>query len=619
MYHFPMSAHGYHPHHQRRPGDRLRWLEVIFLAIGAVVAARLFWLQVVNGAEYRLLATDQHELQEKLIPQRGKILVRDRADDSLHPLATNRDAWIVYAVPREMKDPGDVARQLAPALPAAFSASTTEATLVASWMANPDDPYEPIAKGLTTEQAEVIRALKLPGIGLVKGWARYYPEADIGGQVIGFVRTEDDGTGKGSYGVEGALNDVLAGKVGYVDAQKDAGGRRITVGSGAINEAVDGSDVILTIDRIIQHEACAQLKAWVKQHGADGGSVVIMNPNTGAVLAMCSAPDFDPANYGATKDLQSFNNPATFGQYEPGSVFKAFTLAVGLDRGKITPKTTYVDTGEVKLDDFVIHNSDLAAHGVQTMTQVLDESLNTGTVFVQQQVGREGFKVGIEKFGFGKLTGIELTPEAKGDVTSLGKKGEAFAGTASYGQGLSITPIQLAAAYSALANGGTLMRPYIVEEIVRPDGTREKTKPQTVTRAISQGAAHLITGMLVSVVERGHGKRAGVPGYYVAGKTGTAQVPDPHGRGYLKDVTIGGFAGYAPADNPKFTMIVKIDRPRDVQWAEASAAPLWGSIAKFLLSYLQVPMDRDPAAAPELPDLPVVTSTAPVATSTGSL
>ncbi len=615
----PVSQ-AYHPtaRSSRSGNDRLQKLELILCALAVVIVLRLFVLQVVHGGEYRLLASDQHDLQEQLIPERGRILVRDKVDDTLHPLATNRDAWTVYAVPRQMEDPKQVAQQLVPLLPSdpdQPSASSTAAELAANWSAKKDDPYEPIANGLMTEQADAIRALKLPGIGLVKGWARFYPEQGIGGHLVGFVRPTDDGAGEGAYGIEGAFNDVLSGKSGLVSGVKDAGGRRIAFGEGTFQEAVDGSDIVLTIDRTIQHEACRRLEAAVKRHGADGGSVVIITPSTGAVLAMCSVPDFDPSHYGDVEDIAVFNNPATFSQYEPGSVFKAFTMAVGLDRDKILPKTTYVDTGEEKIDEFTIRNSDGKAHGLQTMTQVLDESLNTGTIFVQRLVGQDVFRKGIEAFGFGKPTGIELTPEAKGDVAALARKGDIYGATSSYGQGLSVTPIQLAAGYAALGNGGTFMRPYIIDEIIHRDGSREKTKPQTVGQAMSLKASRLLTGMLVSAVERGHGKRAGVPGYYVAGKTGTAQVPDSKGGGYLKDITIGSFAGYAPSENPRFAMLVKIDHPRDVQWAESSAAPLWGEIARFLLSYLDVPLERDPGAIPEveaLPPLQEVTSTAPV-------
>lgn len=605
---------GYHPNAERhRPaGDRLRWLEWFFIGLGILVAARLFMLQIWGGKTYRLLASNQQELEEKLIPDRGRILSRDRADGSLHPLATNRDAWTLYVSPRDMKNPGEVARALAP-----YASTGTEADLVAAWSGKENDPYEPVAKNLMTEQAEAIKALGLEGVGLVKGWARFYPESGIGGHLIGFVRPNADGMGEGVYGVEGSYDEVLAGRSGFVSGQKDADGRRLLLGDAAVRDATDGSDIVLTIDRTIQHEACKRLVDAIRGHSADGGSVVILVPQTGAVLALCSVPDFDPSNYGATKELSAFNNPVTFAQYEPGSVFKAFTMAIGLDRDKILPKTTYTDTGAEEIDDFTIKNSDGKAHGLQTMTQALDESLNTATIFVQRLVGKDGFRAGVEKFGFGKPTGLGLTPEAKGDISPLSRKGDIFAATGSFGQGISVTPIQLAAGYAALANGGTLMRPYVVDEIIRSDGTRERTKPQTVTRAISPKAARLITGMLVSAVELGHGKRASVPGYYVAGKTGTAQVPDPKGPGYLKDVSVGSFAGYAPANDPKFVMIVKIDRPRDVQWAEASAAPLWGSIASFVLSYLDTPMERPLNDKPDASSrpIPTATSTPEIATS----
>lgn len=633
-----VAAHGHRV--QRGPRGsvegRLRWLQIFFILLGSVILIRLFVLQIWQGKSYRLLATNQHELQARLIPERGKILVRDRVDGTLHPLATNRDAWTLYAVPREMKDPGAVARALAPLLPVTVvagaegsasdsavpalvgGASTTEASLALVWSSSPDDPYEPIAKNLTTEQADVIRAAGLPGIGLAKNRARFYPENNLGGHVIGFVRPGDDGVGQGAYGVEGAFDEVLAGRAGFVNGLKDAGGRRLPSGDGVIREASNGSDVVLTIDRTIQHEVCRRLNDAVKRHGAAGGSVVVLEPQTGAVIALCSVPDFDPGAYGSVKDLNAFNNPVTFAQYEPGSIFKAFTMAIGLDRDQISPKTTYVDTGAEEIDDFTIKNSDGKAHGVQTMTQALDESLNTATIFVQRLVGKEAFKRGIEQFGFGAPTNIELTPEAKGDISGLSRKGSVFAATASFGQGISATPIQLAAGYAALANGGILMRPYIVDEILRPDGTREKTNPQTVGRAISARASRLITGMLVSAVELGHGKRAGVPGYYVAGKTGTAQVPNPHGAGYLKDESIGSFAGYAPSEDPRFVMVVKIDRPKDVMWAEASAAPLWGEIATFLLSYLQVPMERARTPVKEIPTVPDAPSSTPAVVSSTS-
>jgi cell division protein FtsI/penicillin-binding protein 2 len=586
-----------------RPDARLRFLDWAFACAAAAIVLRLANFQIMQYGLYSLYASDQHELAAKLFPTRGQIFVRDKADGALHPLATNRLSWQVYAVPKEMKDPVAVAHTLSAAL------SLPDADLVSKLTKRPDDPYEPLAKDVNPDIVDALKAQNFPGVGFVNSDARLYPEKGMGGQLIGFVQADANNGGVGKYGIEGSQDRILAGTAGNIVAEKDAGGRRLAIGQTFLQEAVNGSDIVLTVDRTIQYKACDVIMRAVQNHQADGGSLIVIDPQTGAVLAMCSSPDFDPTDYGKIKDLSQLNNPVTLNAYEPGSVFKGVTMAAGLDTGKVLPKTTYVDTGVEEIDDFKIKNSDGLAHGLQTMTQVLDESLNTGTIFVQRQLGKDPFRAYVEAFGFGKKTGVELSPESKGDISSLSRKGSVFAATASFGQGITVTPIQLIAAYGALANGGKLMRPYIIDEIIHPDGTREHVKPHEISRPISLRASRLISGMLVSVVENGHGKRAGVPGYYVAGKTGTAQVARTDGAvGYQKDVTIGSFAGYAPASDPKFVMLVKIDHPRDVQWAESSAAPVFGEMARFLLTYFRVPPER-PITAPPPPSAPTFTAT----------
>lgn len=591
------------------PDRRSVFLFWTFVALGAIIVVRLVYLQIMQYGLYALYASDQHELAAKLLPTRGQIFVRDRADGALHPLAANRLAWQVYAVPKEMKDPVGEAHALSTAL------SLPDVDVVAKLTKRPDDPYEPLAKDVDADVVNALTAQNLSGVGFVKSTARLYPEKGLGGQLIGFVSSGQGGV-SGKYGVEGSFEKLLAGIPGKISAEKDASGQRLIIGQTDLQQAVNGSDIVLTIDRTIQYKTCAMIQKAVGDHQADQGSIVVMDPQTGAILAMCSFPDFDPSNFGQVKDLSVLNNPVTLNAYEPGSVFKAFTMAAGIDAGKVTPKTTYIDKGVEEIDDFKIKNSDGKAHGVQSMTQVLDESLNTGTIFVQRQLGKESFHRYVNAFGFGDRTGIGLTPEAKGDVSSLSKKGDIFAATASFGQGITVTPVQLVAAYAALANGGKLLRPYIVDEIIHPNGTRERTKPILEGQPISSRTARLISGMLVSTVENGHGKKAGVPGYWVAGKTGTAQVAGSNGRGYLKDVTIGSFAGYAPASDPKFVMLVKLDHPRDVQWAESSAAPLFGQMAKFLLDYFQVPPERPITVPPPSPELPLLNQTTTSTSST---
>jgi len=435
--------------------------------------------------------------------------------------------------------------------------------------------------------------LKIDGVGFVWKIYRYYPENNIGAHILGYV-TDTDEVAKGNYGLEGFFNDELSGLAGSVKAERGAGGSLIIINDREYNKPKDGSDLILTIDRSIQFFACEKLNIAVQKHGADSGSVIVINPKTGEILAMCGYPDFDPNNYSEVKNLKYLNNPAIFSNYEPGSIFKVITMSMGLDQEKVTPETTYNDTGVVQVGAYKMLNSDKKANGIQTMTQVLEKSLNTGAIFVTQKVGFPVFKNYMDAYGFGEVTGIELGGEAKGNINQLNiKKNQAlYYYNASFGQGISVTAIQMIAAFGAIANQGILMKPYLVKEIIQENGEKNITEPRAIRRVISERAASLLGGMMVNVVENGHGKKAAVAGYYVGGKTGTAQVPRKDGRGYESGAHIGSFAGFAPVDNPVFAMIVRMDNPRDVEWAESSAAPLFGEIAQFILSYEKVPTSR---------------------------
>lgn len=585
------------------------WLVGGLIGLGfLVVAARLFQLQVLEYDTYKLLASDQHGAEEQLVPERGSVLLKDRFDGSLHPVAVDRDTWNVFAIPREIKDASSTAMTVAEFTGAPFHE-------LFAFFSVATGTYRVVARDVPMEQAEALRGKRLPGIGVFKAPSRSYPEQGLGGHIFGFVGQNEQGHRVGRYGIEGSMNAELAGIYGSIKLETDAAGRPLSIGTTQLEAARDGSDIVLTIDRTIQYEACRKITQAVKEFEADGGTIIVMDPATGAVWAMCSAPDFDPAKYGEISSVGVLNNPAVFVHFEPGSIFKPLTIAAALDAELINPRTTYEDKGEEKIDDFTIRNSDKRAHGVQTMTDVLQKSLNTGTIFVQRLLGKERFREYVKKFGIGTKTGIEIGPEATGDIRPLDKPGQIYVATASYGQGITSTPIQMTSAFQALANGGTLMRPYIVQEVIAPDGTKTVTAPSEIRQVVSSRAARLVSGMMVNVVEYGHGKRAAVPGYYVAGKTGTAQIPNPNGPGYLPDATIGSFVGYAPSDHPKFVMLVKIDRPRTVQFAEASAAPVWGDMASFLLKYLQVQPER-PITDTPAPQPPAPTPESPSATST---
>ncbi|MFA6908939.1 MAG: penicillin-binding protein 2 [Patescibacteria group bacterium] len=562
-----------------KPGDRLKVLTIVLSVFALALVTRLGHIQIFQHTFYVALAQDQHELSEHLLAERGEIFVRE--DGKLFPLAANKDVFLVYAVPRNIEDPELAATKLSELL------TLEKAEVLTRLTKNPEDSYEPIKKQVEKEVVEQIKALDLKGIGFERETNRLYPEKNIGSHVLGFVGFNNERR-VGQYGLEGYWNTQLAGKNGFLQADRDATGRWITVGSTKLEEKQDGDSIILTIDRTIQYKACSALDEAVAKHGATGGSLVIMEPSTGKILALCGAPDFDPNAYNEVEDVNVFLNPATYDVYEPGSVFKPITMAAAMNEGKVTPTTTYDDTGNVKIGSYTIRNSDGKANGISTMTEVLEKSLNTGAIFAAEQIGEEKFEEYVKKFGFGEKTGIEIDSEQAGDISSLAEHKEIYMATGSYGQGITVNTIQLLAAYGALANHGLLMKPYIVDEVMRPDGTSDKRQPESVRQVVTPETAAKISAMLANVVQNGHGQRAGVPGYFVAGKTGTAQIPLQGKRGYDPNQTIGSFVGFAPVDDPQFVMIARIDRPQDVQFAESSAAPLFGQIAAFMLPYLGV-------------------------------
>lgn len=563
----------------------VRWGMVFFVLL---IVLRLIVLQVIDHDVYQALASGQHQIFEELYPHRGDVLIHDLKDGSLLPIATNQQLAFVYADPRRIERPERTAQEVGTVL--GWEDERIEA--LAKRLDQPEDPYEPIQRHVSDGLLAKITELELPGIYFVREETRLYPEDGLGGHLIGFVGANEDGTYSGKYGVEGAFDELLAGTPGFLHSERDIAGRLIAVGERSVQRAEDGANVVLTIDRTIQFMACRALKAAVARHGADGGSVVILDPVTGKIYAMCGAPDFTPSKYGEAASIEVFNNPAIFNAYEPGSIFKPITMAAALDTAQVTPSSTYEDTGEVVISDHTIKNSDEKAHGIQTMTQALEQSLNTGMIYAMRQAGQDTFVDYVKSFGFGERTGVELSVESPGNISSLDLGPEIYAATGSFGQGITVTPLQMAAAYGAIANGGVLKRPYLVEEVRYPDGRVEQTKVQEVRRVMEEKHARLLGAMLVAVIEHGHGGRAGAEGYYMAGKTGTAQVPRTDGKGYYDDVTIGSFAGFGPVEDPKFAMVVRIDHPKDVKWAESTAAPLFGEIGGFLLKYFNVEPTR---------------------------
>jgi cell division protein FtsI/penicillin-binding protein 2 len=542
-------------------------------------------LSVVQHDYFQAMAENQHGFVQKLTPARGEIYVKDRVSEKPYPVATNTIKYIIYAVPREIELPDETAGKLAELL-------KLDRAEVLGKITDTKRGYVPLVKGVSDDLVSQVTKAKLVGIHLDEEPTRVYPAGDFLSQVVGFVGYGSEGDQRmGLYGLEKYFEKQLAGTPGVIEAEADHKGNWITGSKRTFTPAIDGVDLQLTIDRSIQFKAETVLKEAVEKHGAESGNVIIADPKTGAILAMANYPSFNPNEYNKAKNPSVYQNLATTQNFEPGSTMKTITMAAALDAGVVSPTSTFEDTGVVEIDGYKIQNSDLKAHGNVPMTYIIRESLNTGAIYVQQKTGNQRFADYLKKFGFGSATEIEL-PENVGNLANLkNSKADINFFTASFGQGITVTPIQMLQSYIAIANNGKIMQPYIIESITDPGKKKtEKTEPKVVREVISPRAASYTTAMLVDNVENGHGKRAGVPGYYIGGKTGTAQIAQ-EGK-YLANTNIGSFVGFGPIEDPKFVMIVNVVKPQGVKFAESTAAPAFGEIAKFILNYMEVPPTR---------------------------
>lgn len=410
------------------------------------------------------------------------------------------------------------------------------------------------------------------------GAKRYYPQKFLAAQVVGFFGGEDIG----QYGVEGYYNDKLTGEIKFQEGERNPW---VNFFYSEKNQPQKGEDVILTIDYNIQFKA-EQLLIQAKENlNIEGGEIIVMNPMSGKILAMANFPDFDPNEYATQENFEVFKNNAIQEAFEPGSIFKPITMAAALDQGKITPQTTYVDIGEAKIAGHTIYNYDKRVWDRITMTNVLEKSINTGAIFAKNQIGNKIFLDYVDRFGFFERTGIDLQGEILASNKTLKKGRDINFATASFGQGIEVTPIQMMIAYSAIANGGKIVKPYVIENF--------DNKNLEIENAISSKSASQTTAMLCSVVQNGFSKQARVPGYYIAGKTGTGQIPwtslGVDKEGY-SDKTWQSFMGFAPAFDPEFLILVKLDNPA-AKTAEYSAIPVFKELAKYIIDYLEIPRD----------------------------
>lgn len=553
---------------------RLIALLVFFLLYGGVLSGRLAYFQIGQHTVLASKADAEHWSEEQIIPRRGAIT--DRNGDLL---ASNISADSVYAVPQLIKDPAGVAAVLSGIL-----GEPTEKLI--PLLSQEGSGWVPLKKRLDIELSTKLEEMDIPGIYLEHGVKRAYPNGDFAAHLLGFANYEN----KGAYGLEGAYDSIVGGVPGVMVAERDSGGSRIGVGRWQWKPPTEGSDLVLTIDSAVQHIVERKLDEAIAKNKALSGTAIVMDPKTGAILAMASRPAFDPNRFAVT-DQELFKNPAISDLFEPGSTFKVVTMAAGLASGVIQPETSFDCKGRVTVYGYTITNWDRTAHGQESMTDVLVRSCNIGSSFISTQLGSDAFYTYVRAFGFGQPTGIDLQGEETGIVKRPGDSDSGWTPidlyTNSFGQGISVTPIQVVAAVAAVANDGKLMRPYVVQKVVQNGKVMQDVKPQLVREVVTPEVARTVTHMLVESVNTGEAREAGVEGYLVAGKTGTAQVPT--GDGYDNSATIGSTIAYAPAGDPRFVVFVKLDKPADNPWGSRTAGPVVGEITRELLMYYRIP------------------------------
>lgn len=555
---------------------RISILAAFFLVLLLILIGRLIQKQIFEHQEYLAMAKDQQQFSQSELAERGKILMHDdlESNGSLVELAIDVKKYDISVIPKNISNKSQTAQILSSILGLSNEELFNKI--------NNDKLYlPPIAKSVDGTVADKIKEQSLSGVLVTDVYSRFYPENQLLSQSLGFVNA--DGVGK--YGLENYYNNELTGYSGQKLAEKDTLGRIIDL----IKEqpAQNGDTLVLTVDRSVQYYVEKTLERAITEYQADSGSVIIVEPATGRIVALANKPDFNPNEFNkiTVDKLSLFMNEAISGAWEPGSIMKPVTMSAALDTGKVTPETTGDYPNMVVVDGYEIHTALDESFGHETMTQVLENSDNVAMVDVSNKLGNETMYNNLQSFGLLDKTNIDISGESTGQIPNLKNWRNISRANISFGQGITVTPIQMVMAYAAIANGGKLVTPHIVDKIIDGNGNEKNIQTKEVAQVVQSSTATQIKDMLVSVVVNGHGKKAAVSGFKIAGKTGTAQVAKADGNGYEEDIHNGSFAGFAPADNPKFAMLVRLNNPKTVEFAESSAAPVFGQIANYLLNY----------------------------------
>ena len=548
---------------------RILWAFLLLFAGLSTVACRLFFLQIQQGEQLSERVTKQYERRLPIVSRRGTIYERSGRE-----LAVSLKVSSVFAQPAAIEDVPGTARALARVL------SQPARELGARLMS--DKSFLWIQRQVEAAQAGAITDLGLKGIGLLPESRRYYPRQELAAHVLGMVGLDD----RGLEGLEYQYDDLLGGQPQYVVAQQDALGRIIFRQEPGRQAPI--FDLHLTIDEVLQYVAERELAKGVERSQAKGGSAVVLDPHTGEILALANVPSYDPNRYRQASSAVRRDRAVT-DSFEPGSMFKAILLAGALEEGVVRPEDRlYAENGAIEVSGVTIRDHEKL--GWLTVRQAIAQSSNVGAIKIGQKLGKSLYYHYMSGFGFGTLTGMDLPGEVPGLIRRPRSWSALSLASLSMGQEIAVTPVQMATAFAAVANGGSLVRPHVVQALATPDGSlARRVEPVAIRQVISPQTAQTVLSVLTSVVEEGTGKEAALEEYTVAGKTGTAQKLDPATGRYSHRKVVASFIGAVPAESPRLVILVVIDEPETLRWGGSIAAPVFREIAKEAMQYLQVP------------------------------
>jgi stage V sporulation protein D (sporulation-specific penicillin-binding protein) len=558
-----------------------------------VIIGRLFQIQILEYDIYKARADKKHQGKFTLVGDRGNIYFQNLKSGTDFPVAINLITYDIGIDASLLSQNESNKVQIKEFIEQNFP-DIDKAKLEEEFNKT-DNKYYIFVKDVPEATVNPIKDKKLRGLILEKKSTRYYPEKTLGSQVLGFVSKNDN---TGQYGVEKYYEDILRGEDGYANVEaKDRRGVWLLNTSIDKKDAVNGSNIVLTIDHTLQFKLEEVLAKLAQEYKTKVALGAIMDPKTGDILAMASNPTFDINEYNKVSDPKVYQNPLVSSRYDQGSIFKPITVGIGLDKGVITPNTTYDDKGKEIINASEISNWSNKTYGIQSMSYALENSLNLGMIFIQRKLGRDAFAAGIiDQFQIGNKTGIDLPGEVNNDISNLRKSAKDARdieyANISFGQSIPMTPIRMLTSFNSIVNEGKIVKPRIVKSIQSPDGDIKTFEPEIQGQSMSAESARQLSEMLVDVVEKGSAKPAAVEGYSIGGKTGTGQIL-VNGK-YIKNggPTYQSFIEFATLDNPKYTLLISLDTPQGSRFADGSVVPKMKEFNEFLLNYFAIPPDK---------------------------